>query len=230
MKKEDIHLWDVKRILFGEAPAEFMVEVFFRTLFIYIVLMVTVRMMGKRLSGQLTISEMAVMVTLGAIVSPAMQTPNNGLLQGVLILACALVFQRGLNYLEFKNRKLERLDHGELRMVVKDGEILLNEINRSKLSRQQLFAALRSRSIYNLGQVERMYVESFGLFSVYKLEPPVAGLSLLPPGDDEVQEIQVPVHNRVVCTSCGHVRDDAGDADSCPLCTSDNRVPAMIYS
>lgn len=76
MKKEDIQPWDWQRIFLGEAPPEFLVEILIRTLIIYIALMIIVRLMGKRMGGQLTISELAVMVTLGAIVAPAMQIPH----------------------------------------------------------------------------------------------------------------------------------------------------------
>src|SRR5687768_10612354 len=112
MKKEDIQPWDWQRILFGEAPPEFLVEVFVRTFIIYIALLIIVRLMGKRMGGQLTVSELAVMVTLGAIVSPAMQIPQLGVLMGILILICALIFQRGLNLTETKSPAFEKISQG----------------------------------------------------------------------------------------------------------------------
>lgn len=59
---------DLKRILFGVAPPEFMLEVFIHTLIIYIALLFIVRALGKRMSGQLTIMEMAVMLTIGVYI------------------------------------------------------------------------------------------------------------------------------------------------------------------
>ena len=55
MKKEDIIPGDFYRILFGETPAIFLFEVLLRTLLLYIALLVVVRVMGKRMGGQLTI-------------------------------------------------------------------------------------------------------------------------------------------------------------------------------
>jgi hypothetical protein len=124
--------------------------------------------MGKRMGGQLTISELAIMVTLGAIVSPAMQIPQLGVLMGVMILLCALIFQRGLNSAEFKSQKFEQLSQGTSGMVVKDGVILLEEMAKSKISQQQLFSALRGKDIYNLGQIGRVYFEACGIFSIFK--------------------------------------------------------------
>jgi uncharacterized membrane protein YcaP (DUF421 family) len=109
MKKEEIIPFDWHRFLFGQAPAEFLLEVFIRTSIIYIVLLIIVRLLGKRMSGQLSISELSVMVTLGAIVAPAMQIPQMGVLQGAMILVCALAFQRGLNLMEFKKAAFEQV-------------------------------------------------------------------------------------------------------------------------
>lgn len=107
MRKQDIAAGDFYRILFGETPEIFLLEVLLRTLFMYVALLVVVRLMGKRMGGQLTISELAVMVTLGAIVSPGMQMPQTGLLLCLVILLCALIFQRGTNWLEFRFRNLK---------------------------------------------------------------------------------------------------------------------------
>lgn len=76
MKKEEIYLEDIKRILYGLAPPEFMLEVFIRTIIIYIALLFIVRWLGKRMSGQLTIMEMAIMLVIGAVVSVPMQVPD----------------------------------------------------------------------------------------------------------------------------------------------------------
>lgn len=227
MKKEDIHLWDVHRIFIGEAPASFLIEVFVRTALIYVLLLIAVRLMGKRMSGQLTIAEMAVMLTLGAIVSPAMQIPNVGLLQGILILFLALLFQRGLNWLELRSSKLEVLSHGKVVMLVKNGTLMLHEMHRVKMSRQQLFAVLRNEGIFNLGVVERVYLESFGMFSVYKYEEPRPGLSVLPPKED----LHIPRRkdiSQLACTSCGHVEESAEEGNKCPVCDASSWLQATV--
>ena len=229
MKKEDIHLWDIQRILFGEAPVEFMIEVFVRTVLIYLILLITVRLMGKRMSGQLTIQEMAVTLTLGAIVSPAMQIPNVGLAQGTLILFLAFVFQRGFNLLEFKSRKLEKLNHGTVALLVKDGVMLLDEMNKNKLSRQQLYAVLRAEGIYNLGKVQRVYLEAFGMFSIYKAKDPKPGLLIFPPDDEEIRTFVKDDKMKImVCKSCGNTAEDELAGQSCSVCNADEWTAATV--
>src|ERR1700760_1914703 len=99
MDKKDIHLYDWHRILFGDAPSIFLVEVFIRTLITYFILLIAIRWLGKRMSSQLSITEMAVMLTLGAIVSVAMQVPESGVLMAITVLICTLTFEKGLSWL-----------------------------------------------------------------------------------------------------------------------------------
>src|SRR5579872_2254690 len=94
MDKSQIHLGDWHRLLFGNAPAGFMAETLFRAIIIYICLMVIVGWLGKRMSGQVTITELGIAIMLGAIVAPPMETPERGILYGVFILIVMLLLHR----------------------------------------------------------------------------------------------------------------------------------------
>src|SRR4051812_709715 len=155
MKKEEIHFGDINRWLFGQTPPEFAIEVLIRSILIYLFLLLIVKLMGKRMTSQMTNNELAVMLTLGAIVSPAMQLPDRGVFFGVVGLLCALAFQRGINYFEVKDQKVEKLTQGETSLLVKDGTINLEELEKSQVTRQQLFAMLREKKVQNLANVER---------------------------------------------------------------------------
>lgn len=229
MKKEEIHWLDWHRILLGTAPEQFLLEVLIRTIVIYFILLVILRMLGKRMGGQLTISEVAVMLTLGAIISIPMQVPDKGLLQGVLVLVCALFFQRGSNYLGLKNRKIERLLQGKERLLVKNGAIMTEQLISMKISREQMIAVLRSEKIYNLGEVRRVYMEASGLFSIFKYSKPRPGLSLLPLGDEEIgSEFSISA-DATICGECGNPVIDPKELDmACKNCKASEWKAAVI--
>lgn len=229
MKKQDIIPGDWYRILFGETPVVFLLEIFLRTIIMYVVLIIIVRMMGKRMGGQLTISELAVMITLGAIVSPGMQMPQTGLLLCMVILVCALLFQRGLNLLEYKSERFERVTQGSLSILVKNGVMQLDEMRLTKVSRQQLFAALRSQQVYNLGDVARVYLESCGLFSIYQRPEHQPGLPLFPPDDASIVGFgQQTLNGTVVCANCGLVPEATRQVSNCPECGADQWGTAAL--
>lgn len=228
MKKEEIHWLDWHRILMGTAPEQFLLEVLIRTIIIYLFLLVILRLLGKRMGGQLTISELAVMLTLGAIISIPMQVPDKGLLQGFLVLLCALFFQRGINYLGVKSRKIERILQGEERLLVKNGTLFTDEIKSMKMSREQMFAVLRSEKIYNLGEVRRVYIEACGLFSIFKYPEARPGLSLLPPGDPGANSALTVDNEVMICGHCGNQPTKEEMNSACKNCKATDWTKGVI--
>lgn len=225
MEKKDIQFPDWKRILLGEAPAEFLLEVFIRSAVVYLALLIIVRLLGKRMSGQLTLTETAVMVTLGAIISAPMQDPQKGILEGVLVLIVALLFYRGFNLWGYKSSTFEKISQGHSSMLIKDGVIELKELNATKLTKQELYAQLRRRNIYNLGTVKRAYLEGCGMMSIFREESPKPGLPLLPEKDKELDSFLQKDH-LVACINCGNttIKTDS----NCENCGEKQWTEAVI--
>lgn len=226
MKKEEIHLWDVKRILLGDAPPEFMLEVFIRSLLVYLIAIVVMRWMGKRMNGQHTIIELSVMVMMGAIISLPMQAPDRGILQGVLVLLVTLILLRGINWLGFRNSRFEKLVQGESFVLVKDGVLQKDVQQNTAITNQQVFEILRSKQIYNLGKVKRMYIEACGIFSIYKGENEKPGLPIYPQIDETIYESYENVsHQEKACSNCGLVQVSA--TANCSNCGKEDWVKAI---
>src|SRR3954447_13091882 len=120
-----------KRILIGRAPFEFALEVLLRTIVVYLVLVAAVRLLGKRMSGQVTNLELGVMLTLGAIVSVPMQAADRGLVPGLVLLCCIVLLQRAFSQVEACSLPAARVLVGRTSMLVKDGVILAGELKRA---------------------------------------------------------------------------------------------------
>jgi uncharacterized membrane protein YcaP (DUF421 family) len=229
MDKSAIELKDLQRILFGNAPVEFLAETLIRTIVIYISLLFIVRMLGKRMSGQLTITELGIAIMLGAIVAPPMETPERGILQGVLILLLILFYHQGVALLGIKRPDTEKITRGNLSIFVKNGILQLDELKEAGISRAELFARLREQNVYNLGKVKRMYMEANGTFSVYKVEDEKPGLSLLPPVDAAVHEMQKkPPGDLKACISCGNTAFSPKEKEPCKVCGESRWDPAVL--
>jgi uncharacterized membrane protein YcaP (DUF421 family) len=229
MKREQIHLGDIKRILFGQTPPEFMIEVVVRTILIYFLLMLTVRFMGKRMSGQITLVELSVMITLGAIVSPVMQLPDRGIVFGIIVLGVATFFQRGLNLWGFKNEKVEKITQGEMSLLVKDGKMVLEEMAKTQITKQQLFSMIREKKIPNLGRVKRAYLEACGILSLYESEQPRLGLPVFPATDPVIKDVLQPSEDSIMaCCNCGNVQTARTDDTKCEICNAADWTKAYL--
>lgn len=228
MKREDICLTDIKRILFGEAPEVFLIEVFIRSVISYIVLLVILRLMGKRMSGKLTHTEAAVMLMFGAIVSSAMQIPDRGVLESCFVLLLVLILQRVTTLWALKSRAVENALLGKMQMLSRDGVLELSSMNTENISKRQLFSYLRSKNIRHLGEVKRMYMETTGSFSIYKSTGNQVGLSLSPYSDKGVRDIENLYNDQVACGNCGAVYAKNEQPTACTRCEEMDWQPAII--
>jgi uncharacterized membrane protein YcaP (DUF421 family) len=156
MKKEDISISDIQRILLGDAPVEFLLEVLIRSVISYIVLLVVMKLLGKRMSGKLTNTEMAVMLMLGAIISSAMLIPDRGIVESCFVLFLILIFQRLFTLWSVKDRKIEKTTLGTTTLIISNGIIQKEFMKKELLSQNQLFRKLRAMSIKQLGEIKRL--------------------------------------------------------------------------
>lgn len=199
-------LSNAHRILLGENPWSFLLEVLLRSAIIYVLLFVTMRLMGKRMAAQLSVSELAVMITLGAAVGVPLQTAGQGLLPAAVLLVCALIFQRGLSTLSVRKRSIEVRVQGDVTLLLMDGRLLMGNLNASRLTPARVFSELRAQGVQQLGELKRVYLESTGDFSIVRYRRPRYGLRLMPPARFA---LDLPRHysGRLACCCCGHVRE-----------------------
>lgn len=228
MCSPDIEVPDVQRVLIGHEPWSFLIEVAIRGLITYGVLLAAMRLMGTRMAGSPSVSDLAVIVTLGAIAGTPMLTPERGILPTVVLLALAIAIERGLSRLAFRHQQVEVVARGEVATLVRDGLLELDEMRSASISRERLFASLRDHGVMQLGEVRRAYLETSGRCSVFRRPRPVAGLSVMPHSDREWRDHAKVAAGRFVCASCGRVEAEAAIPETpCPRCRTTAWEPAV---
>jgi uncharacterized membrane protein YcaP (DUF421 family) len=219
-----VHPFDPRRLLIGKTPPLFLLEVLFRAVFVYVVLLVAVRLMGKRVAAQLSLSELAVMVTLGAAIGVPIEVPEHGMIPAAIVLMVAVLYQRGIGVLSFRSRRAELLTQGDLAVLMRDGVLNLPVMRKNGLSRERVFAGLREKGIEQLGQVRRMYFETSGAFSIYPSTSPVAGLSIVPRDHPALQ----PKPELRACATCGTTIERQPERHHCPTCGQESWTDAFL--
>ena len=228
MDKEDIRFGDWHRLLIGDNPWGFTIEVLGRSIIIYLCLMVVMRLLGKRMNAQLTIMDLAVMLTLGAIASMPMQTFDRGILPGIILLISILLIHQGITLLIYKKRRIEILTQGKVALLVKNGVIDAGKLTDMRISKDQLFSVLRKKGIRHLGQVKRLYSEADGHFSLYKLEEARPGLTVFPRSEEALPPPDKFVKNHFACGYCGNIAEtEKAPSSPCSNCENEDWVPSM---
>lgn len=208
MSASDIKLDDWYRIFLGEVPWAFLIEAIFRTAFVFLILIISMRLLGKRMAGQLNKNEMIALSTLAAAIGVPIQAPDRGLLPAVLIAAIVVIVGRTISRLSSSDREFEKKSQGELSILVEDSVMVLPELKKNSVTRERLFAQLRSQEITHLGQVKRVYFEAGGFFTLIKNNPTKPGLSIIPNWDKDFLAEQKRSLTLLVCTVCGNLMED----------------------
>jgi uncharacterized membrane protein YcaP (DUF421 family) len=204
MEKYDIHLSDIMRILQGNVPWVFYLELVIRAVVVYLIIIVALRLMGKRMGKLLTRNELAAVSTLAAAIGIPLQTPDRGLLPGLLIAAIVVVLQRSVAGIASRKERFERLTQGRISTLVSDSVLQMNAMKECHLSRERIFSSLRGQNIRHLGEVQRFYLEASGSFTIIKHAKPVPGLCVLPVIDKAFINEQPHDHNKKICSYCGY--------------------------
>lgn len=216
------HKW-----LIGEAPWSFAGEVLLRFVIIYLVLVLILRLMGRRFAGQLSIVDLAIMVMLGAAIGAPLQTPEKGILSTVLLLVTLLACFRLLSLLSFYSHTLETFTQGDATLLVMDGRLALKHLHHAELSRDRTFSELRSMGVQHLGEVRRAWLEPSGRVSLLLYKQPRAGLWLLP-GQNEAFSKRIAVEGCFACINCGFViQSESSPETECDYCHHQNWRPAV---
>lgn len=229
MKPEDIQITDGLRVLLGEVPWSFLLEVALRMLFLYALILVAMRLMGKRMASLLSRNEMAALVSLAATVGVPMQAPDRGLLPAVVVAGVIVGVQRLVAHRAFRNKHFEYLAFDDIGVLVKDGCMQLDEMKQIALPRERLIAQLRSEGIDHLGKVRRLYIEASGSFTIKQQRKPQPGLSLFPADDQAMAKRQQKANDTFACATCGNLNQTPQPPrQHCPRCGTHQWVPAVV--
>lgn len=186
----------------------FLFEVVFRTSVMFILMVLFFRLSGKTEIKQLNIYDVIIIVGLGSAAGDPMLYDDVPLLNAMIVFITVLSLYRLMTYLTGKNKKLDKLLQGEVRCVMEDTNYVnLQSLKKEKVDITDLFTCLRMEKISQLGQVERIYIEISGEFSVFfRKEGDVkTGLPIYP---EELAKAtaHIDVAGDYSCNTCGYTQ------------------------
>jgi uncharacterized membrane protein YcaP (DUF421 family) len=141
-------------------------EIALRAVAVYLVMLVMLRVFGKREVGQFTLFDLVLVLLVANAVQPAMTGPDTSLAGGLLIIAVLMVANRALAESRRRLPFMRHLLESPATTLARDGEWLADEVNREGLDAADLEAALREHGIGAVDEVELAVLEPDGSISV----------------------------------------------------------------
>ena len=154
-----------------------MILSYIRTILLYLVLILVIRLMGKRQIGQMEPAEFVVTMLVANLAAIPMQDGGIPLYSGLVPILTVLGAELILSSLSLRSVKLRQLLCGKPVILMENGRILQNNLRRTRLTMDELTELLREKDVLDLHQVQYAILETNGNLSVFpypKHQPPSA--------------------------------------------------------
>lgn len=144
-----------------------MFSLYARTILLYGLLIVVIRLMGKRQIGQMEPSEFVVTMLVANLATIPMENPGSTVYSGILPLLTVLGMEWLFSGLNMKSIFLRRLLCGKPVILIENGHILQKNLQRTGVTLDELTGHLREKDVLDLQQVQYAILETNGDLSVF---------------------------------------------------------------
>ncbi|MEK3720987.1 DUF421 domain-containing protein [Paenibacillus sp. FSL H8-0034] len=151
-----------------------MLMLFFRTIFVYFIVFVTMRIMGKREIGKLSVFDLVISIMIAEIAVFVLEDMNKSLMDGILPMFTLVGVQLIIAYLSLKNEKIRRLFEGKSSLIIENGKLNREEMRRQRYNLDDLLLQLRQSKVMDVANVEFAILEPSGKLTVVEKKEPAA--------------------------------------------------------
>lgn len=144
-----------------------MLNIFFRSLILYGIVVLIVRVMGKRQIGQLQPFELVIAIMLADLASAPVDDVGVPLIKGVVPIFALAFAQIIISFLSLKSERFRTLIGGSPSILIENGVLQQKKLEQLRINLNDLLEQLRSQNIANIDDVEFAILETNGNLSVF---------------------------------------------------------------
>lgn len=145
-------------------------QIILRTLFLYFLIVVIFRLMGKREIGELSLLDLVVFIMIAEMAAIGIENTKETVMRAVLPMLMLLVIQILLAVFSIKSKKFRDIVEGQPSVIINKGKIDEKEMRKQRYNFDDLLLQLREKDIRNIADVEFAILESSGKLSVFEKE------------------------------------------------------------
>lgn len=163
-----IEAFNWNRFFLNDLPALFLIEVLLRTFIIFLVVLVSLRVVGKRGVRELSVFELIIILTLGSAAGDVSFYEDVPVLPIIAVFIGIIGLYRLVITLISYSEKANHFLEGTPLYFMEQGRFAYDVIKDNNLSQEELVMELRAKSIRHLGEVEIAILETSGEVSIFK--------------------------------------------------------------
>lgn len=143
-----------------------MLITFFRAIILYVLVLIVMRVMGKREIGQLQPFELAISIMIADLATIPMADVGIPITTGVIAMLSLLIMHLLISFINLKSMRMRAIICGKPRILIYRGKIQEKALIKERFTMNELEERLRSVNVMNLGDVEYAILETSGQISV----------------------------------------------------------------
>ena len=143
-----------------------MLATFIRSIILYIIVLIVMRLMGKREIGQLQPFELVISIMIADLATLPMAEPGIPITNGIIPILGLLVMHLTISVLNLKNVKIREIICGKPSILIYRGRINEKNMRKERFTINELEERLRGNNVFNIGDVEYAILETSGQITV----------------------------------------------------------------
>ncbi|MGF9963310.1 DUF421 domain-containing protein [Bacillus rhizoplanae] len=145
-----------------------LIQIVFRTIVLYSVMLIIFRLMGKREIGELSVLDLVVFIMLGEMAVIAIENMDKAMWHQLVPMVLIMIIQIALSFISLKSQRLRHVLEGEPAIIVREGKIDEKQMRKQRYNMDDLLMQLREQSIGDIRDVEYAILEPSGRLSVFE--------------------------------------------------------------
>lgn len=145
-----------------------MIIVLIRSVILYIIVIFSIRLMGKRQIGELQPSELVITILVSNIATLPIEDADIPLIMGALPILTLVSLDVLMSWLTMKNSRLRRIISGSPQIIIKDGKIDIQCMRNLRFTIDDIMESIRENGIFDINDVQFAVAETNGKISIYE--------------------------------------------------------------
>lgn len=144
-----------------------MLATIIRTIILYFVVTIAIRLMGKRQIGDMQPNELVVTLLISEIAAIPLQDSNQPIINGIGAISVLIIAEILLSALALKSVFIRRIMSGKATILIKDGKIDEKAMKRVRITVDDLLEMLRGKDVFDINEVEFAILEVNGELNTF---------------------------------------------------------------
>ncbi|MBS3969835.1 MAG: DUF421 domain-containing protein [Clostridia bacterium] len=143
-----------------------MLIIFARTIILFLLVMIVIRVMGKRQIGELQPFELVLAIMIAELATVPMEDKEIPLINGIIPILTLLLLQVLITFISLKSDRLRGVISGTPSVLIENGKIIESELSKLRYNLTDLLEQMRLKNFPNIADVEYAILETSGELSI----------------------------------------------------------------